>query len=375
MRPALAVAHATLVAAWRGGPAPAMAGLLAALLLWLPSQVGRDDVGLWQITLSVAQALLLLGTGWLAVDSVGRDLREGQAALLATRPLSRGAWWLGRWLGVVAVAWVLLAGVVMLVLAQARGRCPLPHTETRAAIDRSLVLQPDQPVTVSLPGGPGELRLTVRAPEPLSRPARLDLAAASAPDRAVDVWPDRLYRLPWPGGGSITLTNRGAGALAVMSRDDLRLRCAAGNPWANLGRVVVLMALQLAFIAALGAAAASCLSHPVALFAVLAWLVAAAHAPLLPDAPIVAPGEPGHHEAAPSPLWLVTLNGGRLTGLWVTDALHHTWRLGDLGDGRLVPGGDLVASCWRLGLGQTGAVLLIGVLLWRRREFGLEDRP
>ena len=84
MSPLVAVLWSTVVSAWRGGAMPIMAGLLAAVLLWLPRVSGGDEVAVWQIGLGAGQALLLLGIGWLAVDSISRDLRDGQASLLAT---------------------------------------------------------------------------------------------------------------------------------------------------------------------------------------------------------------------------------------------------------------------------------------------------
>lgn len=374
----LAIARATAVAAWRGGAAKAMAGLLVVVMLWLPGYAGGGDAGLWQIALSVAQALLLLGAGWLAVDSLGRDLREGQACLLATRPLDRAQWWLGRWLGVTLVVWLLLLGVLVLALAQSRGVCPTPHVEVTAELPRPLVLAPGQPTAVSLEGGRGELLITVRAPHALDQPVRLDAVADSGESLGLDVMPDRLYRVAWPGGTRVILINRGDVLLGV-SRGDLRLRGPLPGAGANAARAAAMMAMQLAFAAALGTAAASALSYPVALFAVLAWLVAAAHAPLLPTTPIGAPAHGDHaHEHGDEPLstaWLATMNAGRVAGLWLTDAVHRWWRLGDVARGRLVPPADLGRAVLRLGLAQTGVVVLMGIWLWRRREFGLEDRP
>jgi len=378
MMAVLAIARTTMVAAWRGGAAPAMAALLAVVMLWLPGYAGGGDAGLWQIALSVAQALLLLGAGWLAVDSLGRDLREGQACLLATRPLDRAQWWLGRWLGVTAVAWSLLLGVLALALAQSRGACPTPHVEVTAELPRPLVLAPGQPVAVSLGGARGELLITLRSPAAFDQPVRLDAVADSGESHRLDVVPDRLYRVPWPGGAGVTLVNRSEVLLGV-SRGDLRLRSPLPGALANVARVAAMMAMQLAFAAALGTTAAAAMSYPVALFAVLAWLVAAAHAPLLPTAPIVAPahGDHAHDHGGErsSTVWLAAMNGGRVAGLWLTDALHRWWRLGDLARGRLVPPTDLGHAVLRLGLAQTGVMVLVGIGLWRRREFGLEDRP
>ena len=217
-------------------------------------------------------------------------------------------------------------------------------------------------------------RLTCHAAQVPDRPIDVELAADGQPAAKLAVLPDRIYHAVWPGGRSLTLTNRGAQPLVIVSGDELVLRSPYPGRWPNLLRVVVLMALQLAFVAALGATAASLVSGQVALFVVVAWLIAAAHAPLLTDSPIVPLVEAGHQHAAAAPGWYALLNTGRVLGLALSDPLRSCWRLSELAAGRLVPWSVLVAALWRVGLVQTGALVWLGLTCWRRREFGLGDR-
>ncbi len=376
--------------AWRSGLVAAVGLAVAAAMVWLPTQASGEALdggrlaAVWSLGLGLAQALIFTAVAVLAVDGLARDVRDGQAALLATQPQGRVRWWLGRWLGaaLLGLGWLALAVGVGLIVAG--GQVPAAWQEIHAPQVQPLALPQGTIVDTGLEGPPGRLRLYLTTPEGDDAAGTLEILSTTGARQAITVQPFRTYESDWP-GGRLGLWQDGWPALVIDPGRDLVLRVPAGSGAANLLRVVVLLALQVLFVAALGAAAAGALRYPLALLAVLAWLFAAAHAPLLSSSlrppgaqeeELLAHGhhaDDGHDHGVSEGWWLEVLEGARLTGWSLTDALHRWWRVGDLGAGRLVPGAEVGQALLRLGLLQTVAVAVAGILLWRRRELALGD--
>src|SRR5262249_35250698 len=73
-------------------------------------------------TLSAVSGLLGLSTLWLACGTLARDIEECQMQVVAVKPIARWQIWVGKWLGIVSLNFVLLslAGVSIYALLQWR---------------------------------------------------------------------------------------------------------------------------------------------------------------------------------------------------------------------------------------------------------------
>ena len=124
----LHVARQSLHAATRSRFAGSLAALLALVVLTLPALVPGDGSpeGDMRILLAWAPGLatILLGaaTLWTGCGALATDIEEGTWAGIASTRASRLQLWLGKWLGLVALDAVLLAGALCLSAAQARLR-------------------------------------------------------------------------------------------------------------------------------------------------------------------------------------------------------------------------------------------------------------
>jgi hypothetical protein len=374
-----AIAGLTWRTALRVRLAQLLAGLVVIILLALPAAV-RDDgtvVGHAQVLLlyplGLCHALLCLAVVWLGADSFGRDMRDGHVHLLATKPISPAALWLGKWLGVTAVGGSLLALAALGVLARvpdgAREALAGHVERTGAGVTDIVRLRPGESFTWTFehgpsPGTPVEVRLCVRTPADVPGGLRADVVFGGQ-SGVVTLLPGRRQVFDWKepqGPLSLRLTSHGPGELAMPLRDQPTVRWRVGSFAGNYLRAVVLLALQLAFLAALGLAAGSALSFPVAVFASVAYLVAALHAPFL---------RPMAAGTAPVDQVMAALSR---FGLALTDALHRWWPLGRLAAGDLVGWDEIGRAVWRLGVIETGVVMAVGMALWSAREPGLGGR-
>src|ERR1700744_5078531 len=92
-----------------------VAGLLIAAVVGLPLVIQDDGTarGFTQIiltyTLSAITALLGLSTLWLSCGTLARDIEECQIQVVATKPIARWQIWIGKWLGLVSLNFILLA--------------------------------------------------------------------------------------------------------------------------------------------------------------------------------------------------------------------------------------------------------------------------
>ena len=361
-RAVLAVALVTWRAALRTRAAAVLAVLLAIVVGWLPGVLRDDGTALgraqvvWTYARGLAQALVCVGVVWLAADAPARELRGGPAQLLGVRPLARGAWWLGWWLGVSALV-VTLSGLAGVLTAARVGVANLPRPHRAIALSaQPFTLASGESRTWTLPpGARGELRLRPRCVL-LDGPV-LELQVGAHPPRRLALRADACHTvaLGRPAGGSLALRNRGAETVAFGPGDGPTLLTPGGGRFATWLAGETILALQLLLLAALGCAAGSALSFPVAALVGLGYLVAAAHAPLL----VPLAGQAGA--------------AARL-GLALTAGLHRWWPVGALAEGRALGAPELGGALATLGPATLGLVLL-GVLVWRARELGRGDQP
>jgi hypothetical protein len=115
MQRILAITVLTWKAALRFRLFLVIAVLLIASVIGLPILIKDDGTarGFTQIlltyTLSTITALLGLSTLWLSCGTLARDIEECQIQIIAVKPVARWQIWLGKWLGILSLNFVLLA--------------------------------------------------------------------------------------------------------------------------------------------------------------------------------------------------------------------------------------------------------------------------
>lgn len=442
----LAVAGLTMRAAVRTRWLQAAA--LLALLVVLLVPAGLYDDGtltgrlrlLLTYTLGIAHGLLCVAMVWVAADTICRELDEGRIALLATKPLRRWQFWLGKWLGVAMLAAVLVAVEGVGVWLQVQRAVALPRwsdDERREATDKVLCgraavrpVLPDFPRLAdeeaarrqqqhegvaldpaevrrssleeviaawqSVPAG-GEKEWRYERVRPPRGSATIELrvrfrasgwvgegaagrwlirGSASAPEeqRETRLAPDVYHTLSLPAGlvGPdgvllVRFENRSDETLVFSTNDGPLVLYRVTSFAVNYVSALLVLWLQLAFLAALGLAAGSAFSYPVAAFVSVAYLVIALHATLLAGGQGALLAD--HYGRVAMPWAERFVEAALRFGLWLTAALHRYAPADNLARGLVVE--NLPAAVAVLGLCQTGLVALFGIWVWSTRELGL----
>jgi hypothetical protein len=146
MQRILAISWLTWKAALRFKLFLVIAVLLILAVVGLPLVIKDDGTaqGFTQIiltyTLSAITALLGLSTLWLSCGTLARDIEECQIQVVATKPIARWQIWIGKWLGIVSLNFVLLAisGACVYGLLQWRAT-KLPAAEQKNLREQVLV--------------------------------------------------------------------------------------------------------------------------------------------------------------------------------------------------------------------------------------------
>ena len=116
MRRILAIAGQTMTAAVRFRLVVAAALLLAVCIIALPFLVRHNGTArmfaqvMLTYNLTIITGLLAFLTLWLACGALASEVESGQLQLVAVKPIARWQLWLGKWLGVVGLNLILLAG-------------------------------------------------------------------------------------------------------------------------------------------------------------------------------------------------------------------------------------------------------------------------
>ena len=138
MQAILAIARLTLKAAFRFRLVPLLGAVLIGGVLLLPAAIKDDGTarGLTQIvltyTLGLITAVLGLTTLWLACGTLARDIEEGQLQVVCVKPVARWQVWLGKWLGILMLDFLLLgvsAGIVYGQMMWRAGKLPAAQQE------------------------------------------------------------------------------------------------------------------------------------------------------------------------------------------------------------------------------------------------------
>src|SRR6266536_2966917 len=130
LRGLFAVAWLTLQAAFRYRLLHILALLLLGAVIGFPLIIKHDGTarGFTQIlltyTLGTIVTLLGFATLWLACGTLARDVEECQMQMVAVKPVARWEIWLGKWTGIMAMNFLLLAtsGAAVYFLMQWRAR-------------------------------------------------------------------------------------------------------------------------------------------------------------------------------------------------------------------------------------------------------------
>jgi hypothetical protein len=119
MKAVLALAFKTVRSAIRSRVAHVLLFFVLVTVLVLPATVASDGTakGLVQVSLTyslgIVGALLAVAAVWLGVTLMADEIETYQIHLVVTKPVSRGAVWFGKWLGVV----LLLGGILLMAAA------------------------------------------------------------------------------------------------------------------------------------------------------------------------------------------------------------------------------------------------------------------
>jgi len=116
LRATLAIAAQAVRAAVRSRLLITLVLLLLLTLFGLPASIKGDGTLagklriLLEYNLGLTAILLAAATLWTACGAISQEVQYKQIALLAVKPVHRWQIWLGKWLGLVAINIVLLAG-------------------------------------------------------------------------------------------------------------------------------------------------------------------------------------------------------------------------------------------------------------------------
>lgn len=433
-----------------------MVVLLALVTFGLPATISADGTleGIARVlldyTLGLATLLLGIALLWNACGGIARDIANGHMRLTAVRPVYAFEIWLGKWIGLMAVAALLLGlvGVGTAGLLRWKLRAaPAGEAERRALAEQVLVgqrrVQP-RPEDVSLEaerqladharrGWRAELlprdealaiirrqllaeRSTVApgtthawvldVPARMPRDATVTIRMRCRPGLA-GVGPDRgswsLERLdgtgtPWTGrlrdyhnavgrlplppglvqpGQALRLTythaaDADAGTLVFDVDDGIEMRIRESGFLPNYWRALFVVFCRLGLLGAVGLAAGTCFSFPVASFSASALILLSRTGHYFiaaPDASLML--------AAPENIAART--GLQRASEWMIRGLEHlvapavtTSPLSLMADGILVSWGDALRSAFVLLVLYGGALGLFSAWLLRQREL---DRP
>ncbi len=158
-------------------------------------------------------------------------------------------------------------------------------------------------------------------------------------------------------------------ASVIFPRDNIRVLYTAGTFGANFFRALLLIFVRLAFIAAVGLAASTFLTFPVATLLTLFVLVLSLSMPTLVSIFLPSPAAPGAEEAARQDgLGGLVLRRGIVYLLQILPNLRGYDPVPWLVDGRLLGWGRVLRAFLTVFILRSGFAALIGVLVFNRRE-------
>lgn len=406
--------------------------LLVALLLvlvGLPLLVQGDGTPagrlrvLLEYALAAAVGLLSAATLWAGCASMAVEMEDRRLFVVLAKPIHRWELWLGKWLGIVmldGLALVVTGLVVAVSIACVRpaghdarvdallcaretlhpvapetsgsssGGAPgTPSTPAR----RALTVDPGQAVDLRFPPSPAPVSqapLELRTRLGSSRPERSALETrwiAGPPETPVAVidatnFPGLPIALELPatacGADGVRLrfvnTERRYPATVIIAPEagGLELLVPRDGFPVNLVRSLLVIWARLAFLAALGVAAGSLLSLPVAVFVSVFFLVLLAMAGYVETVAATGVFYVPHEGEPEPPTWVDrgVLHVFKAMHV-VTEPLVRFDPVPLLADGRRVSWPMVLEAGGTLGVGYVSVVALLGLWRFTRREVGL----
>ncbi|MGI6496865.1 MAG: hypothetical protein ACOX5G_12445 [Kiritimatiellia bacterium] len=182
-----AIARLTLQAAFRSRLVTALAVLLAAATFGLPLLVGGDGTPEGDLRVAVRYAfgtgmgLLVLATLWASCGAVSLETSSKRLALTCVKPVRSLELWFGKWLGILALDLLLLAGAgiatraaIAWKIASHPADAPAPRLITRAR---------HAPLLPSLRDEAGQLLAEHPPPPDIDPATALEVVMAQLPER------------------------------------------------------------------------------------------------------------------------------------------------------------------------------------------------
>lgn len=451
MQAVLAIARLTFKSAVRYRLVPFLAVLLLGAVFLLPAVIKHDGTarGLTQITLTytlgLITAVLGMTTLWMACGTLARDIEECQMQVVAVKPVSRGAIWLGKWIGLLLLNALLLGASTAVVYGQllwrartlppeqqavlrnevfvARGSFKEIPPDLRPIVDQVLQERLKKESVASMDRG--EVRRIVEeqvkadvqvVPPRITRIWRIDLSSvrASLRDEPLHLrikffasqksesgtydglWqvgppesPNRPYlpvkhaaetfhefEIPanlFDDQGLLTVefTNLSETALLFNFEDGLEVLYREGGFALNYLRGVLILLCWLGLLAALGLAAASFLSFPVAAFVALALLVVTFSTGTMSQ--VIEQGtvravDPNTGQVAQSNLFDAASVAFFKALLWIVNLARGFSPVDSLSTGRSITWGQLSQAVLQILVVMSGLLAAFGIWTFSRRE-------
>jgi len=291
-----------------------MLSLLAGFALTIKGD--GTAAGRLQVLLSYAMGAVgvVLGTAtlWLACGSFSTEIEDRRLHLVLVKPVRNVELWIGKWLGIVAVAmWMLVAaGLFLAAAGQVALRRTMPDSQDGRTVRQQILLARHLAQTERVTGEPGEARWRVNCPAAVSpSPATATLryrfvsplrdqppvkthwevlgpdgTRRFAADSIANM--DGVNRLDIPvdtltAGETVLLAFRiregeGDAPRYVTFHPDhpVELLIPTGGFGGNLVRTLLLMFCRVALLAALGVTVGTVFTFPVAVFVSTSMVVA-----------------------------------------------------------------------------------------------------
>ena len=391
--------------------------LMLALLTSFALTIKGDGTAAGRLQMLLTYAMgsvgvvLGIATLWLACGSLSIEIENRRIHLVVVKPVRTIELWLGKWLGIISVAMLLLlvAGLFLAAAGRiARVRSHPDSRDGRALRDRILVArhavkatrvgssdgashwQLACPAAVA-PQGVATLRYRFVAPLRDMPPVtghwilrgpdgatlfEADCSASMDGVNRLDI-PLATLRPATPLDLSFHLQPGGEGTpqhVTFHPRHDVTLLLPTGTFAGNLTRALLLMFCQLALLAALGITAGTIFTFPVAMFAASALVLATLFAQFFVFSSTLerSRAHAHHHHAAAAHAWTETLGEHLAVGLRFAMAPTLRYRInGRLAAGETIPWTEVHDCAGILILGYSGLLCALGCLMLNRREIAL----
>lgn len=420
----LAIAGLTLRTAIRSRVFGLLIVMVVICIAGLPLVIKSDGTaaGRTQLFMNYAfgltMALLSIAAAWSAAGAISLEVAGRQMHVLVTKPVHAAEIWLGKWLGLMTINLVMLAlagGLIYGLLRWTTRNAVLSPADQVSLREEILtahsLIAPEQPVAKPPPSGVGRKMFAVppdgtqswifRVPQRANRDDALFLqfqfatsrierqtpvtglwlvgtTNASAPYRALSAYTPHISHAlklpPAAPGQQLMVTYKNAEtatpATVLFAADTgAQLLIRESGFEGNFMRALLLVLARLAFFTALGLTVGALFSFPVAVFTAFAFLFITGLSGWIGAETLAA-------EVDLAPAWLAGLMNAATNGIiqlahFITPPLARFEPLSFLPSGTFIPWA-LVGTAWCvLAFGYGGALAVLGIWMFSRREMGL----